>query len=383
MSTAVSQEKPKPLKKKLKLNTYPFYSPRFWHGMCFGDWWQTLRRGGFRIHPLRVFMAFLITIFSLGNSVCAWLQRLIYGRKIAATEIKEPPVFIVGHWRSGTTYLHELMVCDTRMSYPTYYECFEPNHFLVTGWFAPTLLWPLLPGKRPMDNMATGWKKPQEDEFALVAMGSPTPYFRMAYPNEAPPYSEFLDMDGCAPQDLDRWRRDMKRFVQMLTFKKQKRLVMKSPPHTGRIEELAKLFPGAKFIHIVRHPDTIFPSTRRLWVSLDEAQGLQHPHHKDLDEYVLATFERMYRGFNKQRLAIPEDQFCELKYEDLVRDPIGQLRMIYEKLNLGDFAAVCPAMEAHVGTQKDYKTNKHELEPELREQLRRRWADYFQRYGYE
>ena len=36
MSTTI--EKPKPLAKKLKLNTYPFYSPRFWHGMCLGDW---------------------------------------------------------------------------------------------------------------------------------------------------------------------------------------------------------------------------------------------------------------------------------------------------------------------------------------------------------
>jgi omega-hydroxy-beta-dihydromenaquinone-9 sulfotransferase len=382
MPTVVKPPNP-PLTKKLKLNTYPFYSPRFWHGMCLGDWWRVLVRGRFRIHPLRMFMAFLITLFAIGNSICAFLQRLIYGRRIAATEITEPPVFIIGHWRSGTTYLHELMVCDQRFAYPTYYECFEPNHFLVTGWFAPTLLWPLLPGKRPMDNMATGWNKPQEDEFALVAMGSPTPYFRMAFPNEAPPYNEFLDMEGCKPEDLDRWRRDMQRFVQMLTFKKGKRLVMKSPPHTGRIGELARLFPGAKFIHIVRDPATIFPSTRRLWVSLDAAQGLQHPHYRELDEYVFSAFERMYRGFNRQRGAIPADQFCELKYEDLVRDPIGQVRMIYEKLNLGDFESVCPRIEAHVGTQKDYKTNKHELEPLLRGEIRRRWSDYFERYGYE
>ncbi|HTQ40158.1 MAG TPA: sulfotransferase, partial [Pirellulales bacterium] len=352
MSTAVEPKKP-PLAKKLKLNSYPWYSPRFWHGMCLGDYWKMLARGRFRFHPLRVCMALIIGGCAVGNSAFAFLQRLIYGRRIAATEIKEPPIFIIGHWRSGTTYLHELMVCDQRLSYPTYYECYEPNHFLVTGWFAPTLLWPLLPGKRPMDNMATGWHRPQEDEFALVAMGAPTPYFRMAFPNEPAPYDEFLDMDGCAPSDLERWRADMKRFVQMLTLKKGKRLVMKSPPHTGRIAELARLFPGAKIVHIVRDPAVIFPSTRRLWVSLDAAQGFQHPHYRDLDEYVFSAFERMYRGFNRQRAAIPDNQICELKYEDLVRDPIGQLRRIYEQLELGDFEAVRPAMEKHVGGQKD------------------------------
>lgn len=191
-------------------------------------------------------------------------------------------------------------------------------------------------------------------------------------------------MAGCDPAALDRWRRKMREFVQMLTLRKKgKRLVMKSPPHTGRIEELAKLFPGAKFIHIVRDPSVIFPSTRRLWVSLDVAQGLQHPHHRDLDEYVLSAFERMYRGFNRQRDAIPASQICELKYEDLVRDPMGQLRRIYQQLELGDFDSVCNQIEAHVTSQKDYKTNRHELEPELRAEIRRRWSNYFERYGYE
>ena len=118
-------------------------------------------------------------------------------------------------------------------------------------------------------------------------------------------------------------------------------------------------------------------------MSLDWAQGFQHPHHRDLDEYVFSAFERMYRGFNRQRGAIPDNQLCELKYEDLVRDPIGQLRRIYQQLELGDFESVRPQMEAHVGGQKDYQTNRHELEPELRNEIRRRWSDYFERYGYE
>ena len=382
MSTAISPLKP-PSKKKLKLNTYPWYSPRFWHGMCLGDWLRLLKRGHFRIHPFRLVMTGIITGCAASNSVFAMLQRMIYGRRVAATEITHPPIFIVGHWRSGTTYLHELMVCDKSFEYPTYYECYVPNHFLVTGWLFPKLLWPLLPRKRPMDNMAISFDRPQEDEFALAAMGAPTPYYRTAFPNEPPIDNEFLDMEHCPPEDLERWRRDLKRFVQMLTFKKGKRLIMKSPPHTGRIAELAKLFPGAKFIHIVRDPYTVFPSTRRLWISLDWAQALQHPHHKDLDEYIFATFERMYRGFNRQRPSIADNQMCELKYEDLVRDPMKELRRIYQELELGDFDAAYAQIEAHVGSQKDYKTNKHELEPELKSEIRRRWGDYFERYGYE
>src|SRR5262249_16268469 len=182
MSTAT--EKTKPLKKKLKPNSYPWYSPRFWHGMRLTDFCKLLARGHFRIHPLRICMALIIAVCAACNSFWTWLQNLIYGRRIDATQITEPPIFIIGHWPTPPTYLHELMVRDQRYGYPTYLECYEPNHFMVSSWWVRGVLWLLLPGKRPMDNMATGVDRPQEDEFALVAMGSPSPYCRMAFPND-------------------------------------------------------------------------------------------------------------------------------------------------------------------------------------------------------
>ena len=128
------------------------------------------------------------------------------GRAIARTEIDEPPLFVIGHWRSGTTMLHEMMVLDERFAYPTTYECFAPNHFLLTGALLPKLIWFLLPSKRPMDNMAVSFDHPQEDEFALLSMGAPTPFMRMAFPNDPPPYMEFLDMEGVDERDLVRWK---------------------------------------------------------------------------------------------------------------------------------------------------------------------------------
>ncbi len=40
-------------------------------------------------------------------------------------------------------------------------------------------------------------------------------------------------------------------------------------------------------------------------------------------------------------------------------------------------------LEAFIGQRKDYKPNRHEeLEPEIRVEIRRRWSDYIQKYGY-
>src|SRR5437762_7176034 len=112
-------------------------------------------------------------------------------------------------------------------------------------------------------------------------------------------------MQGCSPADLTRFERAIVHFVKLLTFAAEKRVLLKSPPHTGRIEMLSRLFPGAKFIHIVRHPYALYPSTMKLWPSLDEVQGLQFPKNKGLEEYVFTCLTRMYGAFESQRQQIP------------------------------------------------------------------------------
>lgn len=366
-----------------KFHYYPFWSPRFWHGMRFGDWMRLVRRNGCDVHPSRLAMLCLISSVTPVNSALRLVQKALYGKRVAQSVVKQPPVFIVGHWRSGTTYLHELLVLDKRFAFPTSYQCFAPHHFLVSEWlFSRTNF--LLPRRRPMDNVETGWLQPQEDEFALLAMGAPSPYVRMAFPNHPPQDMEFLDMEGVAPERLELWRQALTLFLQTLSYRyRDRRVILKSPPHTGRIGILARLFPGAQFVHIVRDPYAIYPSTRRLWQALDLAQGLQSPNFTYLDEYVFESFERMYRAFEAQRPTVDESRICDVRYEDLVQDPVGQLAMIYEKLDWGGFDDVRPRLAEFLARKKDYQTNHHRLSEETRTEIRRRWDEYFVRYGYD
>ncbi len=327
-------------------------------------------------------MAFLIGLITPINTALWIVQRLWYGRLIDEAQLKEPPVFIIGHWRSGTTYLHELMYLDERFVSPTTYQCFAPHHFLVSEWLIARYLGWLLPKQRPMDNMAAGFDRPQEDEFALLTLGAPTPYVRMAFPNDPPPFTEFLDMRGCRPEDQTRFERAITHFVKLLTVAADKRVLLKSPPHTGRIEVLSRLFPGAKFIHVLRNPYSLFPSTMRLWQSLDDVQGLQLPRGKGLEEYVFDCLTRMYRGYEEQRQQLDPASVVDLRYEDLIADPVGEVERLYERLQLGDFSLVRDKVAEFVGGQKDYKPNKHEMDESLKARIRERWAEYFERYGY-
>jgi hypothetical protein len=367
---------------KDKFNNYPLYSPRFWHGMRTGDFFRLLQRHRYRIHPLCWGMAAILVPCTMLNSVLYRLQRWRHGQQIDEVEIDQPPVFIIGHWRSGTTLMHELMVCDDRFTYPNTYECFAPHHFVISEWILPRLLWILMPRKRPMDNMAAGFERPQEDEFALCAMGAPTPYSRMAFPNDPYDYSECIDADAMSDQQRREFSAALMSFIKALTLYRGKRIILKSPPHTGRIGLLARMFPGARFVHMVRHPYSLFPSTRRTWQALDAAQGFQIPHHKNLDDYVFNSLNRMYEAFDRQQAEIDPAHICQVRYEDLVRDPQGQLQHVYQHLQLGDYDYVRGGVEDFLARQRDYKVNRHELEPALKAEIDRRWSGYLQRYDY-
>ena len=170
--------------------------PRFWDGMCLGGWLRLLARNRFRVAPRRIAMALLIVGIGAFNFFLWLLQTAIYGRRIDRAKIEKDPIFVIGHWRSGTTMLHELLVLDSRHTFADTYACFAPNHFLVSSWWVKPLLQILLPSRRPMDNMAAGWDRPQEDEFALCNMGVPSPYLTITFPNHPPQDQEYLDMRG-------------------------------------------------------------------------------------------------------------------------------------------------------------------------------------------
>ena len=143
------------------------------------------------------------------------------------------------------------------------------------------------------------------------------------------------------------------------------------------------MFPGARFIHISRHPFSIFASTIRLWQSLDFIQGFQIPRHKGLDEFVLKSLETMYDGYNRQVEEVPAEHVAHVKYEDLVAEPLAEFQRVYEELGLGDFATIEPKLTKYHSDRRNYKTNRNDLLPEDAETVRDRWAFYFEQFGYE
>ncbi|HVT28772.1 MAG TPA: sulfotransferase, partial [Lacipirellulaceae bacterium] len=138
------------------------------------------------------------------------------------------------------------------------------------------------------------------------------------------------------------------------------------------------------FIHIVRDPLVLFPSTVRLWKSLSLVQGFQIPSDDAgwIEGHVIDQFVRMYECFERDRELVSSDRLIDVRFEDLVADPVAEMRSVYQRLDLGNFANVEPALLRYRMKTRDYRTNQYVLPPEVAERVRGRWGPYLQRYGY-
>ncbi|MFO0851424.1 MAG: sulfotransferase [Gemmataceae bacterium] len=358
------------------------WSPRLWEGSDFFAWLKLLTRNRFAVEWPYLYIAGIVSAKSFLNTGLKWCQERQYADQLR--HVTPPaPLFVLGHWRTGTTLLHELLIRDPQFTYPTSQHCLEPCHFLLSEAFYRKYLGFLLPGKRPMDNMPFGWDNPQEDEFALCLLGEPSTYTDVAFPNRPALHPGSLDLSGLSPKELAKWKRTLLRFVKLEAIRDPRPLVLKSPPHTARIPELLELFPDARFVHIKRDPYTLFASTVNLWTAMGRKHGFQTPRNRPaVEAKVFREFRVVYERFLATKEMIPTGRFVEVKYEELVTDLVGGVERVYAGLGLPGFEAARPGLERYVAASKGYETNKYTLTDDQRRQIADRWGDLIAKLDY-
>ena len=231
-------------------------------GISAGDWWRLLWHNRFRVSPMYCHRALCISALSSLNSINRWREHRRYGERIARTRITKAPVFILGHWRSGTTLLHNILAEDAaQFTAPTTYQVMHPHTFLTTEAFATQWLGWLAPPTRPQDNMALSLQSPQEEEFAIALTTLRSPYLGIAFPRREQDYARYYTFDEALHTDAAAWQQALLWFIKKLTLRHDRRVVLKSPANTARIRLILEVFPEARFLYIVRHPYRVFQSS--------------------------------------------------------------------------------------------------------------------------
>ena len=356
-------------------------SPSIWYGATLPGWISLLARNNFAVSRQHLPTALTATGMSVLNSGLGLTEKILYGGRVRKVQL-EDPVFVIGHWRTGTTFLHELLALDPRHTFPNTYECFIPNHFLLTEEFAVNNLGFLLPKHRPMDNMAAGLERPFEDEFALMNMGLPSPYLHLAFPGRNE-HADYVDLDNLSEWELRRWKRVLLRFMRRVAYLRPGRLILKTPAHSCRIEPLLELFPNARFIHTVRNPFDVFPSMLNLWRKVCALFTLEELQFEGLEEFVFDLGDTLYKKLEETRHLIPAGNFMEVRYEELTANPVSVLKEVYGRMRLGDFEVARPKVEAHVAGLTGYRRNRFEMSAEMQVRVRERRGWIMDRYNYQ
>lgn len=315
--------------------------------------------------------------FSLAER--AWTGLRTHGREPPA------PVFIVGHWRSGTTHLYNVLSRDPRFGYVTPLATGMPWDFLLLGAALRPVLERFVPRERLIDRVPVAPDAPQEDEIALASMQTLSFYHGIYFPRHL---AEWFDrgvfFDGASRHEVRRWCSRMRHFVVKLALSQPgRRLLIKNPVYSARIARLREMWPQARFIHIHRNPYVVFQSTRNFYRKLLPAFSLQAHEPQMLDELILSRYPRMMQALVDEMARLPRNRGIEIPFDEFERDPLNTVERIYRTLELDGFAEARPAFEAYLASLDDYRKNRYTFSRDDNERVTQRWGRFVERWGYE
>ena len=313
---------------------------------------------------LCIFIAILSLPFRL-------IENLIYLDKIRNQEINKFPVFIIGHWRSGTTFLHQLLSNDKQFGYVNFYAAMFPNSFLWTEkTMKPFLnkLSGIFKWKIPFfNNIKYDFDFPCEEDTAMLNMGSQnSAYWAYALPKQAMElFSHTMYFDTANSQTAIAFINDYRFFLKKISLKhSNKRLLLKSPPNTARIRLLLKSFPEAKFIYISRNPVELYYSHQKLWKQCLQHYALQKIDQTELDSIIIQTMKNMLLQYKEDSSLLNRSNLYEVNYEKLKSDPLLVIKEIYDCLEIPGFNNAEKLLLAGIDKSRKYRPFFYQYDPE-------------------
>ena len=350
------------------------------------DWntFKTVTKGQ-HIAPEKKTKFFLTKVICRILSTCVPFQERRYKKLLADKLMENDPLFILGHWRSGTTFVHSIFAQDKHFGYTTTYQTVFPHYVMaLQGFFKPTMGW-LMPDKRPTDNMELAPDLPQEEEFA-INNSCPFNYYNFwFFPEKMNEYCDrYLTFKAITPKEEQAFKDNFEKLVKISLWNTNgTQYLSKNPPHTGRLKTMSELFPNAKYIFLMRNPYTVFESTRSFYTNTIKPLELHSIPLEQMEQNILRNYMELYRAYKEQKKYVPEGNIYEVKFEDIEQDALGITEKIYHDLNIPGWEEARPAIEKYIGGKKGYKKNKYNYDPRTVELVNQHWGEVLDEWGYE
>jgi hypothetical protein len=297
----------------------------------------------------------------------------------------QAPVFITGMPRSGTTFLHRLILQDPSTIAPRLFQLVYP-HASRAGRFETALRRRWVGLQLAVFRMLS----PEFNALHPVAVDAPEECtditahvfqsLRFESTYRVPSYSGWLQRHG-----LLHAYRFHRRFLQHLDADLPgRRWILKSPDHVFALDDIRKVYPDARLVFIHRDPVRVLASVARL------TEVLRRPFARSVDRVevgrdVSASWVDGARRMSA--LSARDDSVLHLHYQQIIRSPLDAVRAVYLHCNL----VLTDEAEAHMRRWlatavnvsrpwREYSLAEFGLDPHL---LRERFARYTDTFGIE
>jgi len=302
----------------------------------------------------------------------------------ASSAPEAAPILIVGHWRSGTTHLGNVLAAGGRFGYVDPIAAGLPNELLSIGRPFGGLLARSVPQDRLIDRVPVTRSSPQEDEFALANMQGISFLHALYFPHH---FDALVDrglfLDGCSAAEIAAWERAWLGYLDKLRrYHHRQRLLLRNPMFSARLAQLRRLVPELRVVHVHRHPLQILRSMRHYYRRLLPALAWQPFDHVDIDATILRVYRRLMQRLIEDSDALPRDRYLEITYDDLSVDPLTAAERVYRHFAVPGWRSDRDRIASYLASIGDYRRNRFTPDPADVELVREPWAQFFERWEY-
>jgi len=347
---------------------------------------QIIRSNGIPLSKLPISCFYLFRSFL--DLPFNYYESLFLSQKIFSTHIKEDPIFIIGHYRSGTTLLNKLLVQDKQFGYVSDYDLIFPFHNNMMQKIIMPILQIIIKGigvkHKWFNNYVIDLNDPNEEEGFIINSLSPyAVYWGYIFPTKADEYLDrFIFFKDSTAEQL--WKSAYSYYLKKITRKKMgKRLLIKSPVNSARIKPLLDLFPNAKFIFLYRNPYFVYHSMEKLWRDcIEKYFSLQKISNWEREKIIFSHYKKLMKAYERDKNLIPSDNLFEIRYEDLINDPLLQIEKLYEHFNLPDFNIASENISKRINKEDNYKTSIYNFDHQKLNRIDENLLDFINKWNY-
>ena len=247
----------------------------------------------------------------------------------------EKPVFILGLPRTGTTFLQNLLFQNDHFRHLHYWEQvavgpqptrenFQDNYIIKSGVSFVDKLKTITPEFFIAHEINP--YGPEECNGLMERNFTSIIYFMF---RNIPSYMEWFQA-----HDMTETYDYHKQQLQFLGYHfSKKQWVLKAPVHLFFLKYLFKTYPDARIVHLHRDPLEVIPSMASLVVISRQI----HSNHVSVQEtanQILDWVRKIITNSIAYRDETDSDQFLDLAYTDLVKDPLNTINQIYKWLGV-------------------------------------------------